>query len=163
VNVPRPVLDRVSPPEEGQDWIRIDLQAGRQKLTALEAFAYVRARSQSSDYERIRRQRCVIAALARQADAVRLLAAFPRIAGAARRNVSTDIPRRVLPELVELVAGVDQRKVVSLGFVPPDYSSRSVGAGYPVPDIPAIRAATRKAIGPGGVRGAGRLGGELCA
>lgn len=163
VDVPRPVLDRVSPPADGQDWIRIDLPAGRQRLTALEAFAYVRARSQSSDYERIRRQRCVIAALAQQADAVGLLRAFPRIAGAARRNVTTDIPRSVLPELVELVAGVDQRKVVSLGFVPPDYSAGSVGADYPVPDIPAIRAGTRTAIGPGGVRGAGSLGGELCA
>jgi LCP family protein required for cell wall assembly len=162
VDVPRPVLDRVSPPEDGQDWIRIDLAAGRQKLTALEAFAYVRARSQSSDYERIRRQRCVMAALARQADAGRLLSAFPRLARAARRNVSTDIPRRVLPELVRLVAGVDQRKVLSLGFVPPTYSAGYVGAGYPTPDIPAIRAATRKAISPGGVRGAGTLGGEVC-
>ena len=100
VDVPRPVLDRVSPPEEGQDWIRIDLQPGRQKLTALQAFAYVRARSQSSDYERIRRQRCVMVALAQQTDPAKVLRSFPRLAGAARRNVSTDIPRRVLPDLV---------------------------------------------------------------
>ena len=162
VNVPRPVLDRVSPPEEGQDWIRIDLRPGRQRLTALEAFAYVRARSQSSDYERIRRQRCVMVSLARQADPARVLSAFPRLARAARRNVSTDIPRRVLPDLVELVAGIDQRKIVSLGFVPPTYSAGWVG-GYPVPDIPAMRAATRKAIGRGGVKGASTLGGEVCA
>ncbi len=163
IDVPRPVLDRVSPPEDGQDWIRIDLQPGRQTLTALEAFAYVRARSYSSDYERIRRQRCVMVALARQADPARVLRAFPRLARAARQNVSTDIPRRVLPELVRLVAGIDQRRVVSLGFVPPAYSAGWVDRGYPVPDIPAIRAATRKAIGPGGVRGATTLGGEVCA
>lgn len=162
LDVPRPVLDRVSPPEDGQDWIRIDLQPGRQRLTALEAFAYVRARSQSSDYERIRRQRCVMVALARQADPARVLRAFPRLARAARRNVSTDIPRRVLPELVELVAGIDRRKIVSLGFVPPAYSAGWVGAGYPVPDIPAIRAATTRAISKGGVRGASGLGGEIC-
>ncbi len=163
IDVPRPVLDRVSPPEDGQEWIRIDLQPGRQTLTALEAFAYVRARSYSSDYERIRRQRCVMVALARQADPARVLRAFPRLARAARQNVSTDIPRRVLPELVRLVAGIDRRKVVSLGFVPPAYSAGWVDGGYPVPDIPAIRAATRKAIGPGGVRGAATLGGEVCA
>ncbi len=162
INVPRPVLDRVSPPEEGQDWIRIDLQPGRQELTALETFAYVRARSYSSDYERIRRQRCVMVALAQQADPARVLRSFPRLARAARQNVSTDIPRRVLPRLVEIVAGIDRRKVVSLGFVPPTYSAGSVGAGYPVPDIPAIRAATRKAISPGGIRGASTLGGEVC-
>jgi LCP family protein required for cell wall assembly len=162
VNVPRPVLDRVSPPDDGQDWVRIDLQPGRQWLSALETFAYVRARSQSSDYERIRRQRCVMVALARQADPARVLRAFPRLARAASRNVSTDIPRRVLPDLVRLVAGIDQRKVVSLGFVPPAYSSGWDGAGDPAPDIPAIRAATRRAIGPGGIRGATTLGGEVC-
>jgi polyisoprenyl-teichoic acid--peptidoglycan teichoic acid transferase len=161
INVPRPVLDRVSPPEDGQDWIRIDLQPGRQKLTAHETFAYVRARSYSSDYDRIRRQRCVMVALAEQADPARVLRSFPRLARAARQNVSTDIPRRVLPQLVELVAGIDRRKVVSLGFVPPAYTTGD-GAGYPVPDIPAIRAATRKAISPGGVRGAPTLGGEVC-
>jgi LCP family protein required for cell wall assembly len=162
VDIPRPVLDRVSPPEEGEDWIRIDLPAGRRHLDAREAFAYVRARSQSSDYERIRRQRCVLAAMAQQADAGRLLTAFPRIARAARRNVRTDIPRRVLPDLVRLVAGVDRRRVVSLGFTPPAYTSGFVGPGYPVPDIPAIRAATRTAISGAGARGARSLGGEVC-
>jgi polyisoprenyl-teichoic acid--peptidoglycan teichoic acid transferase len=162
VTVTRPVLDRVSPPEEGDDWIRIDLPAGRQHLDADQAFAYVRARSQSSDYERIRRQRCVLAGLAQQADAGRLLRAFPRIAGAARRNVSTDIPRRVLPDLIRLVSGVDRHRVLSLGFTPPDYTTGFVGPGYPVPDIPAIRAATRTAISGAAARGARNLGGEVC-
>jgi hypothetical protein len=102
-------------------------------------------------------------ALAQQADAARVLRSFPRPARAAKENVSTDIPRRVLPRLVELVAGIDREKVVSLGFVPPAYSAGSVGPGYPVPDIPAIRAATRRAIGPRGAAGAGGLGGELCS
>jgi polyisoprenyl-teichoic acid--peptidoglycan teichoic acid transferase len=162
VTVTRPVLDRVSPPEEGDDWIRIDLPAGRQHLDADQAFAYVRARSQSSDYERIRRQRCVLAALAQQADAGRLLRAFPRIAGAARRNVRTDIPRKVLPDLIRLVSGVDRHRVLSLGFTPPAYTSGFVGPGYPVPDIPAIRAATRTAISGAVARGARNLGGEVC-
>jgi LCP family protein required for cell wall assembly len=162
VTVTRPVLDRVSPPEEGGDWIRIDLPAGRRHLNADEAFAYVRARSQSSDYERIRRQRCVLAALAQQADAGRLLRAFPRIAGAARRNVRTDIPRSVLPDLIRLVSGVDRHRVLSLGFTPPDYTTGFVGPGYPVPDIPAIRAATRTAISGAVARGARNLGGEVC-
>jgi len=162
VTVTRPVLDRVSPPEEGGDWIRIDLPAGRRRLDAHEAFAYVRARSQSSDHERIRRQRCVVAALAQQADAGRLLRAFPRIAGAARRNVLTDIPRRVLPDLIRHVAGVDRRRVVSLGFTPPAYTAGFVGPGYPVPDVPAIRAATFTAISGAAARGARNLGGEVC-
>ena len=164
IDVPRPVLDRVSPPTDGEDWIRIDLQAGRQHLDAREAFAYVRARSQSSDYDRIRRQRCVLTALAHQADPVRLLARFPRLAAAARDSVRTDIPRRVLPELIRLVAGVAPRDVVSLGFTPPAYTAGWSGAGHPVPDIPAMRAAARRVIAaPSAVRAAERLGGEVCA
>jgi hypothetical protein len=61
-------------------------------------------------------------ALAQQADPARVLRSFPRLAGAAKESVSTDIPRRVLPRLVELVAGIDRARVVSLGFVPPAYS-----------------------------------------
>jgi hypothetical protein len=123
----------------------------------------VRARSQSSDYDRIRRQRCVLTALASQADPVRLLARFPRLAGAAKDNVRTDIPRRVLPDLIRLVAGVKARDVVSLGFTPPAYTAGWSGPGYPVPDIPAMRAAARRAIAsPATARTAGRLGGEVC-
>ena len=163
VDVTRPVLDRVSPPDEGGDWIRIDLRPGRQHLDAREAFAYVRARSQTSDYDRIRRQRCVLAALASDARPAALLRAFPRLAGAARRNVRTDIPRRVLPDLIRLVAGLDARRIVSLGFTPPAYTSGWIGPGYPVPDIPAIRAAVRRVTAPRGAAAAGRsLGGETC-
>jgi len=164
VDVPRPVLDRVSPPREGEDWIRIDLRPGRRHLDAREDFAYVRARSQSSDYDRIRRQRCVLTALAHQADPVRLLVRFPQLAAAARDNVRTDIPRRVLPDLIRLVSGVAPRDVVSLGFTPPAYTAGWSGPGYPVPDIPAIRAAVRRLLAePSAVRSAEDLGGEVCA
>ncbi|MGD9696299.1 MAG: LCP family protein [Thermoleophilia bacterium] len=161
VDVPTPVLDRVSPPEEGDDWIRIDLQPGRHHLDALEAFAYVRARSQSSDYDRIRRQRCVLTSLASQADTVRLLRAFPRLARAARDNVQTDIPRRVLPDLIRLVSGVRTRDVASLGFTPPAYSAGFADGGYPIPDIPAIRAATKR-LTDGGAGATSPVGGETC-
>lgn len=88
--------------------------------------------------------------------------AFPRIAAAVRRNVRTDIPRRVLPDLIDLLAGVDRGRVVSLGFTSPAYTAGVSGPGYPVPDLPAIRAATRVAVSGGGVRGAASPGGELC-
>ena len=119
VNVPRPVLDRVSPPEDGQDWIRIDLQPGRQRLTALRG---LRLRPRTQPELRLRAHpppalRAWSRSPARPIPA-RVLRAFPRLAAAARENVSTDIPRRVLPRLVELVAGIDRRKIVSLGFVP---------------------------------------------
>ena len=105
----------------------------------------MRARSQSSDYERIRRQRCVLGALAGQAQPVRLLRALPSLAGTMKRYVSTDIPRTALPDLIRLMARVDASRIVSVGFTPPDYTSGWVGPGYPVPDIEAIRAASHRA------------------
>lgn len=163
VDVPTRVLDRVSPPIDGEDWIRIDLAPGRQHLDARQAFAYVRARSQSSDYTRIERQRCVLTGLARQAGAGRLLTAFPRLARTARRYVSTDIPRRALPDLVRLMGRIDTDRIVSVGFTPPAYTSGWVGPGYPVPDIPEIRAAAhRAATATAAARAAGALGGEVC-
>ncbi|MGE3232167.1 MAG: LCP family protein [Thermoleophilia bacterium] len=163
IDVPRPVLDRVSPPDDG-DWIRIDLPAGRRHLTAREAFAYVRARSQSSDDERIRRQRCVLGALAGQAQPVRLLRALPSLARTMREYVSTDIPRRALPDLIRLMSHVDAGHIVSVGFTPPTYTSGWVGPGYPVPDIEAIRAAShRAATATAPTRAARDLSGEVCS
>ena len=51
--------------------------------------------------------------------------------------------------------------MLSLGFTPPDCTTGFVGPGYPVPDIPAIRAATRTAISGAVARGARNLGGEV--
>jgi LCP family protein required for cell wall assembly len=164
IDVPRPVLDRVSPPEDGDEWIRIDLAAGRQHLDAREAFAYVRARSQSPDYERIRRQRCVLGALAGQADPVRLIRALPSLGRATQAYVSTDIPRRALPDLIRLVARIDADRIVSVGFTPPAYTAGWTAAGYPVPDVELIRAAShRAATATAPSRAARSLGGEVCA
>ena len=77
LDIPHAVLDRVSPYERGGEWIRIDLQPGRQHLDADQAFAYVRARSTSSDWARIKRQRCVIAAIADAAGPTTVLRSPP--------------------------------------------------------------------------------------
>ena len=89
-------------PRPGGAWIRIDLKPGLQHLTALQTFAYVRARSQSVDYARIARQRCVLAAVAERANARRLLRNFRRLAATMRRSVGTDISLQSLPDIIEL-------------------------------------------------------------
>jgi LCP family protein required for cell wall assembly len=141
IDVPVRVLDRVSPATPGGAWIRIDLKPGLQHLTALETFAYVRARSQSSDYARIARQRCVLAAVAERANARRLLRNFRRLATTMRRSVGTDISLNSLPDLIELAAAVDTKRLVSIGFTPPTYTLEGNR-----PDIPRIRAKVRSVI-----------------
>ena len=141
MNIPIAVLDRVSPATPGGEWIRIDLKPGFQHLTALQTFAYVRARSQTSDYARIARQRCVLAAIADRANARTLLRNFRRLAATMRRSVGTDISLQSLPDIIELTAKMNTRRLVSIGFTPPTYTLEGNR-----PDIPRIRATVKSVI-----------------
>jgi LCP family protein required for cell wall assembly len=139
VNVQRYTYDAgVSPPEEGEEWIAIDLPPGEHHLDGRHALAYVRTRWATSDYDRMQRQRCTIGALADQATLSRLLKAFPKLASTMKRYVQTDIPIGVLPDLIELVVGLDTKKMVAVSFVPPRFS------GYA--DVDAFRAAVADAV-----------------
>jgi LCP family protein required for cell wall assembly len=150
IDIPTRVLDRVSPATPGGAWIRIDLKPGAQHLTALQTFAYVRARSQSSDFARIARQRCVLAAVAERANARRLLRAFPRLARTMRRSIGTDVSINSLPDLIELAAAIDTKRLVSIGFTPPTYTLEGNR-----PDIPRIRETVRSVIANPPAAGAG--------
>jgi LCP family protein required for cell wall assembly len=164
LDVPHPVLDRVSPYEPGGQWIRIDLAAGRQHLTADQAFAYVRARSQTSDWARIKRQRCVIAALGDEVGPTTLLRSFRGLAKTFRDNITTDIPAKQLPALAKLATSVHQSQVISIGFVPPRFTSGATATGAAMPDVPAIRAAVRDALhGKAPKNDPTTIGGGACA
>jgi cell envelope-related function transcriptional attenuator common domain len=95
------------------------LPAGTRRLSGKEALWYGRSRSDSSDYVRMARQKCLLYAVARQADAGLVLRGFERIADAAKRYVSTDIPRDMLPALAELATRPGAADLKSLQFVPP--------------------------------------------
>ena len=58
------------------------LEPGVQHLDGRQALWYARSRATSDDFSRMRRQRCVAGALLEQADPVRMLARYPRIAKA---------------------------------------------------------------------------------
>jgi LCP family protein required for cell wall assembly len=139
VNVQRHVWDAgISPPVEGEPLIAIDLEPGRHHLDGRTALAYVRTRWASSDYDRMHRQRCVIGALAQQASVGRLLRAFPKIASTMKKYVVTDIPLKALPDLIELVAGLDTEKMVGVSFAPPAFGT--------VADPVEMQAAVRSAL-----------------
>jgi LCP family protein required for cell wall assembly len=146
LDIPHAVLDRVSPFEKGGEWIRIDLKPGRQHLSADEAFAYVRARSTTSDWARIKRQRCVIAALADATGPSTVLRSFRSLTKTFRENFTTDIPAKHLPKLARLATSIDMSRVVSIGFTPPEFTSGVTKQGKDMPDVPAIRKAVRDAL-----------------
>ncbi|MER5645034.1 LCP family protein [Streptosporangium sp. NPDC002524] len=95
------------------------IEAGRRRLSGEEALWYGRSRTDSDDYVRMGRQKCLLNAVAKQADPVAVFQSFEKLATAAVDAISTDIPRQLLPDLVELAEKVKDSRIRSLQFVPP--------------------------------------------
>ena len=116
VNVNEPVAingdtDRGIPPtgyiEPGPD----------QHLDGFHALWFARGRWGSDDYERMLRQRCMVGAIVDAADPVTLIRRYLGLAEAGKQIVRTDIPRSVLPALVNLGLRVKDHRMRSVAFV----------------------------------------------
>jgi LCP family protein required for cell wall assembly len=130
-------------PKEGGGTEVIDFVPGVYTFDGHDALAYARSRQASDDYNRMGRQRCVLEALAAQADPLSLLRGFPAIADAIKRSVDTDIPLDAMPSLVELATLVDTERAISIPFVPPTYVAGRDANGYNIPNVDRIREHTR--------------------
>ncbi|MEU8246154.1 LCP family protein [Nonomuraea sp. NPDC048916] len=115
------------------------VKEGTRRLKGADAMWYARSRTNSDDYTRMRRQRCVLGALLDQADPGTVLTRFNQIALATKELIRTDIPRPMLKHLVPLALQAKNAKVTSIQFVPP-----LISTGYP--DWEKIRSLTAKAI-----------------
>jgi polyisoprenyl-teichoic acid--peptidoglycan teichoic acid transferase len=117
------------------------VEPGDRVLNGNDALWYARSRADSTDYERMRRQRCVIGAAIDQADPVSLALAFPRLAASAQRNVETSIRGSELDAFVELAQRVKRGTIRSLPF-----TDQVIMPSHP--DFDAIRAAVQDALEP---------------
>ncbi|QKG18379.1 LCP family protein [Actinomadura verrucosospora] len=118
------------------------LQPGYRTLKGKEALWYGRSRTDSDDYVRMGRQKCLMRAIAQQADPQTVLTSFDKLAAAAKRTLSTDIPQELLPALIKLSGKVkDGAQINSLQFVPPLINSGN-------PDFGLIRRLAAKAVSP---------------
>ncbi|GAB2839618.1 hypothetical protein GCM10022221_43940 [Actinocorallia aurea] len=95
------------------------IPAGCAELNGREALWYGRSRTGSSDYARMDRQKCLLWELSRQATPLKVLRGFQKLAKAFRRSVHTDLPRGLLPALVDLAGRVRTAPVTSVQFKPP--------------------------------------------
>lgn len=95
------------------------LAAGTRKLSGQEALWYGRSRTDTDDYVRMGRQKCLLNAVAKQADPMTVLNSFEGLASATKRAIATDLPQDLLPPLVELAQKVKGTQIKSLQFVPP--------------------------------------------
>jgi len=96
------------------------LEPGQQRLNGYEALWYARVRcggeGLSDDFDRMRRQRCVIGAMIDRADPITVLGRYQSLAGAAQRIVTTDIPQEMVPAFAELALRVQGAAVRTLPF-----------------------------------------------
>jgi LCP family protein required for cell wall assembly len=149
VHVGEPVRTRLSPAEDGGAWIDVDIPAGEQTLDGRQALGFVRSRTGTDDYDRMRRQRCLIGSLASSTEAGTLVRAFPALAGVVVDHVATDIPVDRLPDLLRLRDLVDLDALVTVGFGPPRYQGTDKR-----PDVERIRTVVQQALDdPASLRG----------
>ena len=110
-----------------------------QLLNGRSALWFARSRSDSSDYDRMARQKCVMTAMLKQLDPVTVLTNFNQIAAAGKQVVETDIPPSKVDTMVTLALQAKTKPIASVSFVPP--------AIYPgSPDIAKMHSMVAKKI-----------------
>ena len=144
IDVPRAVYGPSYDPATG-GYTMIRIPAGSRRLDGAETLAYVRERYQSSDHDRMHRQRCVLAALAESADTMSLLRGLRGILAAVETHVTTDVPREEVPLLIRLAGSLDTHEIRVVGF---DNSWRRGwdSRGFAIPDPDRISAAVAETL-----------------
>jgi LCP family protein required for cell wall assembly len=95
------------------------IEPGLQKLDGYHALWYARSRRDSSDYDRMARQRCLMGAILREADPLNVLRRYEALAESTKALIETDIPRGALSTLVDVAEKTQQTKVASVQIVKP--------------------------------------------
>ena len=125
------------------------IEPGLQHMDGTLALAYARTRKADSDYRRMARQRCVLAAIATAATPMAVATGLTDLLDAVGNAVRTDIPRERLGELTQLferfTAAGGLGTVRTLHLAPPKVSSthwdavdvRMLVAGAINPAVPA--------------------------
>ncbi|MGA7098180.1 MAG: LCP family protein [Acidimicrobiia bacterium] len=123
----------------------VTIPVGEQRMDGDLALAYARSRSGTNDYDRMGRQRCLLGALADQADPLTIFARLPDLFDVMKSDVTTDIPLSMIPYMVNLAPKLDPDRLVVVGF-DRDYRAGYTANGLGVPDVPKIQAAVRSAL-----------------
>ena len=94
------------------------IPAGPQHLDGTDTLAVARSRTNSDDYTRMGRQRCLLQYVLQQKSPADLLTNFQGVAAATTDSVSTNIPRQVLPALVKVADSAGTLALESVSFDP---------------------------------------------
>lgn len=90
------------------------------RLNGFQALWFARGRYGLDDYDRMRRQRCLLNAVIDKADPYTLLSRYERILEAGRNILRTDVPGEMLPAFVDLAFEVKDARIRSVVFARSD-------------------------------------------
>ncbi len=125
----------IGPKDAPTSWIT----TGEHHLDGQQALWFARSRANTSDYDRVARQKCVMSAMLQQLDPTTVLRKFQGIAEAGTQIVSTDIPASELSTFLTLAQKAKAQKIRSVAFVPPLVITGN-------PNYPKIRAKVASSI-----------------
>jgi len=124
----------------GSSPIKGYIEAGKnQHLDGYHALWFARSRAESSDYERMTRQKCVMSAMLNQLSPQTVLTKFQGIASASKQVVKTSIPAGELGTFTDLALDAKKLPVSSFSAVPPLIHTGN-------PDFDLIRTKVAQAI-----------------
>ncbi|MGV8907651.1 MAG: LCP family protein [Propionicimonas sp.] len=138
VNYPIPVGGQTDAKIKPDSYLKV---GPNQHMNGHDALWYARGRYGLDDYKRMERQRCVINAVVQQTTPDKVLANFQAIATAGQNSITTDVPRNLLSDLVDIGVKVKNTKLRSVVFSPGDAGFQSYN-----PNWPAVRARVQKAL-----------------
>jgi len=141
VDVPEDIRDERYP-DDSYGYMSIHIPAGRQQMDGATALQYVRARHESSDFSRMRRQQQVILAMREKALRLDVLFSLPELIPLLGEAFSTDLPVESLLALANLGAQIQLDDIglrvvdesLTIPYVAPD------GAQVLLPRMDQIRA-----------------------
>ncbi|MEX1344998.1 MAG: DUF6677 family protein [Candidatus Limnocylindrales bacterium] len=145
LDVQLPLYDPGYSASDGRGHIKLYIPPGIQVMNGQDALAYARSRKTTSDFDRAARQQFVVDQLRDQLDLDSLLE--PGTIGALRQqfeeHVTTNIPRKMLPQLALLATELDTSQPVSL-VLSPEKGYGTTQADYDIkPNVSKIRRAVR--------------------
>jgi polyisoprenyl-teichoic acid--peptidoglycan teichoic acid transferase len=122
------------------------IEPGVQQLSGEQALAFARSRTNSSDYTRMGRQRCLLQTILSQKSPADMLANFQSVASATTNSVSTNVPQGVLPALAALAGNGISLESVSFDPSLPDPSTKDGHFSTGDPNFRYVRQVVQDAI-----------------
>lgn len=121
-----PIGGQADDASDAKGWIEV----GNQHMNGYTALWYARSRHTTSDFDRMKRQKEVQAAMLKQLKPETVFTRFQEIAAASKSLVKTDIPKDMLSTYLELANKVKKRGMKVLDLIPengyhpgnPDYT-----------------------------------------